>query len=66
MKHKTTKAERKNYLVYALDKLDHKDQACLQTLTAQLAEIHQTALEKQVLTGTKQKNRVQQNKEQKN
>jgi hypothetical protein len=61
MKHKTTRAERKNYLAYALDKLDDKGQAYLETLTAQLSEIHQTALEKQVLTGIKPKNRVQQN-----
>jgi hypothetical protein len=65
MKHKTTRMGRKDYLIYGLDKLADEDQAYLETLTAQLAEIHETSPETQLLTGKKPKSRVQQNKEQK-
>ena len=61
MKHKTTVMERKNYLTYGLGKLADQDQAYLETLTARLAEIHETSPEAQVLTGKKPKSKVQQN-----
>jgi hypothetical protein len=65
MKHKTTRTERKNYLTYGLGILGDQDQTYLENLTAQLAEIHGTSPETQLLTGKKPKSKVQQNKEQK-
>jgi hypothetical protein len=66
MKHKTTRTERKNYIAYALPKLGERDQAYIEAITAQLAEIHETSPETRLLTGTKAETIVQQNKEQKN
>jgi hypothetical protein len=61
MKHKTTKTERKNYIAYALPRLGERDQAYIEAITSQLAEIHETSPETQVSTGKKPKNRIQQN-----
>jgi hypothetical protein len=66
MKHKNTKMERKNYLIYAFNKLCDEDQASLESLTAQLTQIHRTSPEKQVLTGKNPENTLQQNKRQDN
>jgi uncharacterized membrane-anchored protein len=44
------------------DRLSEKDQTYLETLTIQLAEIHKTSPEIQVLTGKKPETIVQQNK----
>jgi hypothetical protein len=64
MKHKTTRAERKSYIAYALPKLDDQDQAYIEAITSQLAEIHGTSPETRFLTGKKPEPMVQQNKEQ--
>jgi hypothetical protein len=64
MKHKTTKAERKNYLACVFNKLGAKDQTYMETLTAQLAEIQKTAPEGQSICGKNPKNRLQQSMEQ--
>jgi hypothetical protein len=57
---------RSRHLSASFDRLCEKDQAYLEALTAQLAEIHETSPETQLLTGKKAKTIVQQNKEQKN
>jgi hypothetical protein len=44
------------------DRLSEKDQTYLETLTAQLAEIHQTSPETQFSTGKTSEDIVQQNK----
>jgi hypothetical protein len=62
MKHKTSRTERKNYIAYALPRLDDPDQAYIEAITAQLAEIHETSPEKLSSTGKKLKTIVQQNK----
>jgi hypothetical protein len=65
MKHNTTRTERKNYIAYALPRLGDQDQAYIEAVTAQLAEIHENSPETQVLTGKKPETVVQQDKEQK-
>jgi thymidylate kinase len=57
--------DRSRRLAASFNRLNDQDQAYLETLTAQLAEIHETSPETQVVTGNKPKNKVQQNKEQK-
>ncbi|GHU15737.1 hypothetical protein FACS189450_00930 [Spirochaetia bacterium] len=64
MRIKPTKSERKNYFAYVFDQLCATNQAYMDTLTAQLAIIHETAPEFRLSTGIKPKNKVQQNKEQ--
>jgi hypothetical protein len=64
MKHKTTRAERKNYIAYALPRLGDQDQAYIEAITAQLAGIYETSPEAQVVTGKKAETMVQHNKEQ--
>jgi hypothetical protein len=54
---------RSRRLAASFDRLDDQDQAYLETLTAQLAEIHEISPETCVATGKKPKNKVQQNKE---
>jgi type II secretory pathway component PulM len=56
---------RSRRLATLFDRLADQDQTYLENLTAQLAEIHETSPEAQVLTGKKPKSKVQQNKEQK-
>jgi hypothetical protein len=58
------KKARSRHISVAFDRLSSKDQAYLETLTAQLAEIHKTSPEMQVATGKKPETIVQQNKEQ--
>jgi uncharacterized membrane-anchored protein len=60
------KKARSRHLSAAFDRLSEKNQTYLETLTAQLAEIHETSPEMQVVTGKKPETIVQQNKEQKN
>jgi hypothetical protein len=55
---------RSRRLAAVFDRLDEKDQAYLETLTSQLAEIHKTSPENQVVAGKKPETIVQQNKEQ--
>jgi hypothetical protein len=62
MKHKTTRTERKNYIAHTLPKLDEQDQAYIEAITAQLAEIHETSPETRLSTGKKPETMVQQNK----
>jgi hypothetical protein len=62
MKHITTRTERRNYIAYGLAKLGEQDQAYIEAITTQLAEIHETSPETQVSTGKKPKTIVQQNK----
>jgi hypothetical protein len=57
----TVKA-RSSHLAAAFDRLCEKDQAYLETLTVQLAEIHETIPETQIVTGKKPETIVQQNK----
>jgi hypothetical protein len=57
---------RSRHLAAVFDKLGEQDQAYFETLTAKLAEIHETSPETQFLTGKKPETVVQQNKEQKN
>jgi uncharacterized membrane protein YgaE (UPF0421/DUF939 family) len=64
MEHQSGLYTRHNRLSAAFDRLREKDQAYLETFTAQLAEIHKTSPETQLLTGKKPKTIVQQNKEQ--
>jgi hypothetical protein len=52
---------RSRRLAASFDQLGDQDQAYLETLTAQLAEIHETSPETQHLTGKKPENKVQQN-----
>jgi hypothetical protein len=66
MKQQSARYTRRNRLSAAFDRLCEKDQAYLEALTAQLAEIHKVSPETQLLTGKKPKTIVQQNKEQKN
>jgi hypothetical protein len=65
MKQMVTRTQQRNHLAHTFDRLCDTDQEYLETLTTQLAEIHETAPEKQVLTGKNLKNKVQLNKEQK-
>jgi hypothetical protein len=53
-------ADRSRHLAVSFNRLGDQDQAYLETLTAQLAEIHETSPETQVSTGKKPKNRIQQ------
>jgi hypothetical protein len=53
---------RSRRLAAVFDRLCEKDQAYLEALTAQLAEIHETSPETRVVTGNKPKSKVQQNK----
>jgi hypothetical protein len=66
MKQLQSRHIRRNHLSAAFDRLSEKDQAYLETLTAQLAELHETSPETHLITGTKAEIIVQQNKEQKN
>jgi hypothetical protein len=54
---------RSRRLSSSFDRLCEKDQTYLETLTSQLAAIHETSPETQLLTGKKAKIIVQQNKE---
>jgi hypothetical protein len=56
-----TQKSRRRRLAAVFDRLGGQDQAYLETLTAQLAEIHETSPETQLLTGKKPKSKVQQN-----
>jgi hypothetical protein len=60
MKH--IRERRKTRLVAVFERLSEKDQAYIETLTAQLAEIHEISPETQVSTGKKPESIVQQNK----
>jgi hypothetical protein len=53
MKQLQSRHIRRNYLSAAFDRLCEEDQAYLETLTAQLAEIHETSPEKRVVAGKK-------------
>jgi hypothetical protein len=64
MKQQSARYTRRNRLSASFDRLCEKDQAYLETLTSQLAEIHETSPEMQFLTGKKPKTIVQQKKEQ--
>jgi hypothetical protein len=57
---------RKRHLASVFDHLNPQNQAYLETLIAQLAEIQETSPEKQPTSGNKPENVVQQNKEQDN
>jgi hypothetical protein len=61
MKHKTTRAERKNYIAYALPRLGDQDLAYIEAITTRLTEIHETSPETQVSTGKKTETIVQHN-----
>jgi len=63
MKRSTSKSERKNYIAYAFDRLNPKNQTCLETLTAQLAQIQAGNPEEQAETRKRAKNIVQPKKE---
>jgi hypothetical protein len=52
---------RSRRLAVSFDQLGDQEQAYLETLTAELAEIHQTSPETQFSTGKRPKNKVQQN-----
>jgi hypothetical protein len=65
MKQLSGRNTRRDRLSAAFDRLGEKDQAYLETLTSQLAEIHETSPETQLLTGKNVETIVQQNKEQK-
>jgi hypothetical protein len=52
---------RSRRLAASFDQLGDQNQAYLETLTAQLAGIHETSPETERLTGKKPKSRVQQN-----
>jgi hypothetical protein len=52
--------DRSRHLAASFSRLSDQDQAYLETLTAQLAEIHETSPEAQVSTGKKPENRIQQ------
>jgi hypothetical protein len=65
MTHSGVKKARHRRLAASFDRLADEDQAYLETLTARLAEIHETSPETKFLTGKKPRNKVQQNKEQK-
>jgi thymidylate kinase len=52
--------DRSRHLAASFNRLGEQDQAYLETLTAQLAEIHETSPEMQVVTGKKPENRIQQ------
>jgi hypothetical protein len=56
------KKARSRHLSAVFDRLSEKDQTYLETLTAQLAEIHQTSPETRFSTGKKPETVVQQNK----
>jgi hypothetical protein len=62
MKHKSTRTERKNYIAYGFAELGERDQAYIEAIIAQLAEIHKTSPETQVSTGKKPESIVQPNK----
>jgi hypothetical protein len=64
MKHKTTKAERKNYLASIFDHLSVQNQAYMEALTAQLAEVQKTAPEGRSVCGKTPENRLQQSMKQ--
>jgi hypothetical protein len=64
MKQSSDRHIRRNRLAAAFDRLCENDQAYLETLTAQLTEIHKISPETQILTGKKTETIVQQNKEQ--
>jgi hypothetical protein len=53
---------RSRHLAASFPRLGDQDQAYLETLTAQLAGIHETSPESQAVTGKKAKTIVQQNK----
>ena len=64
MEQSIARKARSQHLAAVFDQLCTPNQAYMDTLTAQLAIIHETAPEKQVITGKTLKNKVQQNKEQ--
>jgi hypothetical protein len=62
MKQNTVKTQRRNYLSSVFDQLSGADQQYLDTLSAQLAEIHSASPQTRLTTGNNAETVVQQDK----
>jgi hypothetical protein len=65
MKQKATRTQRENYLTQAFERLTPQNQIRLDTITAQLARLHETSPESRPAGGKKPKSVLQHNKERK-